>query len=168
MLLLEKIIDNQIDVDAARELLLDIPCWFNFDAAKIYVSKNKDFSASSQADLYQLFSGLSRDCFNIQRLAVAPKIDKNCQHQILSMVPTVLFTVDIYSSFSNSYLKVCFDYDFDPSNDKRFGIHLYLARERGEVQQSLPFIHNLNIESALEEIPEDLKLIILKNLHVFR
>jgi len=167
MLLLEKIASIQIDVDAARELLLDIPCWLDFSMFKVYAAKYKNFEVNSKNDLHHLFSQLSRDCFNIEKLAVTPRTEKDCLHHALTMIPTALCAIDLYSKFSESYLKLNFDYDFDPTNANRFGVNLYLARVH-YAHSELPLIYNSNIEQAMGEVSEDLKIVLINNLHIFR
>jgi hypothetical protein len=164
MLKLQKFISIHLSLDCITEFL-DFHDYLEEDCfLKIYSPRTGESESANVEDLKTQSAIFRDECRKIEKLS---KDNGDPNRIVYSVIPTVLCIIDIYSRLSSSFIRICVDYEFDPENDKRFGLEIYYVSNEEEEMLLLPLKYPMKIEKALEVIPKDLKLLLISNLHIF-
>ena len=165
MLKLERFCQTSLKVDEAKDFLESVHHFFAHNVLKIYAPKYGENENCKTQKQKQLIDFLCLDCDKVESLAKRNN-STDCSRLILPVIPVILCVIDCYSKFGQNFLRIAIDYDFDPANTERFGMELYLVSQEDGLQDFLPLKYSQKIEKAIEQLPQDLKIFIINNLHL--
>lgn len=164
MLKLQRFCQTSLNSDETKDFLESIPYFFTHSVLKIYAPKYGENENCKTEKQQQLINFLCLDCDRIEGLAKRNN-PTDCSRLVLPVIPVVLCVIDCYSKLSQNFLRIAIDYDFDPNNLERFGMELYLVSQEDGDQDFLPLKYSQKIDKAIEQLPQDLRLFIINNLH---